>query len=53
MSKFTIQTIHGQRVLSDNDRRNTLPANNDEQERESREFLERVKEEKEKCLQSI
>lgn len=50
--EFTIQTIHGQRVLSDNDRRNTLPANTDEQEKESREFLKRLEEEKEKCLQN-
>ena len=50
---FTIQTIHGQRVLSDNDRRNTLPANTDEQERESREFIERVQKEKKECLQNI
>ena len=42
MDNFTIQTIHGQRVLSDNDRRNTLPANTDEQEKESREFLKRL-----------
>lgn len=52
MSDFTIQTIYGQRVLADSEQRNTLPANTDKEESESREFIERVQKEKKECLQN-